>query len=674
MTRAKTRKTVHEDDKKIASIKRHYDTIWNSPGWKEFRKFRAEEWDQIIRRRASTVLNQAAYEFLQATGANVDIQSPDVEKDLHDRVAILLSNGVRIDAISLDNSTTAKDDVEDIRIVSAGSWMEQDDGSEISRPLYEQMCRYGVATFFKTACMPEEPEGLPKEPAKALKAREDYFRDEDEKPFGWEYISPLELAWGPSPRNPDVFISEDIVPYVEARELENGEGKNLRMSKDNNRIFWGEGMPPEEVQEAMWDGKTVRRVRRAMRDKATNRWTLSTWVRNGSEDIKEAQMLEEYECPFKHSPFFFVPSGDELTTEQNPHLRYRPALYPLIVDVQELNALVTLLVMTAVWHIQNPFYIRMDGLTPEMIPHIEGIANAGFGTIEGAGAERTFIWRTPEPGTGEVMSAPRLEAMPNANLPESFMVRIQQVQQNILEHKANRYLVGEAFKETDDQPATSTLNQAEAAATPFGPYLTNADKFKKEWLLAEHEAVAYWAESMPGDTDKPIPVRVRGDEPVTSSSYEPGDVVWLTGRKVNRPYILTVTTRNETQAERAMRQQMADLAYEKGAITEEQWLKERGADDPRKQQEMLFSDRMEKLTDQQFAGVLMQSYNTLFQALSGLNSTLTQPAGVPPGGNVPVDASGGGAPTESPGFGVHNGRAPLVEGPSGGTSPAGVML
>lgn len=663
----------------LAELKRHHETIFNAPGWQEFRTKRRDDWDQLIRRRAPQTLNPEAAQFLASTNTNVDIQSPDLEKDLHDRVSILLSNSQKIDAISLDSGTKAKEDVEEMRIVAAGSWMDQNDGFVLSRPLYENMVRYGVAVARKRAEMPDEPDDLSKDPKKGLKEREDYYVDSQEKCFDGDFISPLEVAWFPVCSEPSIVIRESIVPYVEMRELKNGEGKPLRMNKDGG-IFWGEGIGSVEVGSGEWSGKFVNLIERAMRN--DDGWDITKWVRGDKQGIDESKQLEEESSPFKHCPYFIAPGGDELTTETNPHLRYRPMIYPLLVDVQELNALVTLLVMTAVWHIQNPFYVRLDRMDAAQMSAIEGIAAAGLGVIQGAGAERAFVWRSPEAGSGEIITAPALEAMPNANLPEAFMTRIQQVQVNIQEHKANRYLVGEAFKETDDQPATSTLNQAEAAATPFGTYLTNGDKFTKDWLGAEFEAKASWQELMPKGVDKPFPYRTRGDEPVASGGKDSGEVITMTRRHLDRYskklVILTVTTRNETTAERAMREQLADVAKEKGALTREQWLKQRGFDNPQKQLEELWKADMEMISDQQFTGTLMQEYTKVFQALTGLNSTLTGPAGTAEGqeqtGAVEPQPGAASAPTPSPQPGVMNGRAPLVEGPTGGTSPAGVTL
>lgn len=665
--------------KELAVLKRQYDRYYNAPGWKKFREVRGKNWDPLIRRQAPQTLHPDAAAFLQATNTVVDIQSPDLEKDLHDRKAILMSTAPRIDAISLDPGTTAKGKVEEIRMYSAGSWLAQDDGGEIRGHIFEQQLRWGVGLIEKTYEEPQEPEDdlLPEGEREALKARDRYHRESGHETFAWRPSSPMQMAWWPL-RRPNIFIGEELIAYEDARDLENHEGKPLRINRENKAVFFDEGSPIPEVQEDMWQGKSVCVVTRAMPNKQTGRWQITRWVRNSEAGVEESQLLDTVECPFKRAPFFVVPSGDELVTENDPHLRYRPMLYPLIVDVQELNALVTLLVMVAVWHIQNPFYVRLDRLDANQLAAIEGLANTGFGVIEGAGAERTFLFRTPEAGTGEIISAPALEAMPNGNLPEAFIARLQQVQANMESHKANRYLTGDAADITTDQPSTTTLNQAEAAATPFTMYLNNVASFIKDYLVAEHEAIAYWSQGM-GKAEMPFPMRIRGDEPAMNSSREPGEEIVLTGSKVtDNPYVLVVTIANETGAERAMREQLADIAYEKGADTRQQWLRKRGYDDPQKQEDLLWADRLDREAEAKYMQVFMDDVNTLFAALSGMNPALTQMMGDTSGATAQGGGGAQGSPTgqqtKEPGYGVHNGTAPVVQGARGASnSNAGVM-
>lgn len=671
-------------DDSLSLLQQQYHDIWESEGWKDFRTFRADHWDPLIRRRAPQSLNPTAAQFLQSTNTNVDIQSPDLEKDLHDRVAYQLSNAVKIDAVSLDKSKTGKENVEDIRISSAASWLRQDSGHRISRHVFTSLNRYGVYCERKTWHMPEEPDdeeinsrvsemkGSSKIAAdKRLKAREDYFEDyfEENDCFDWQPISPLELAWFPL-MEPEVFIQESVVPYVEARNLKDKLGKVLRLDKASRLVFWGESQPSGEVIQTQWNGKKIHLVVRAMLDKETKRWRVTEWVRESAQKVEDSQQLDEYVCPFGRAPYF-VGSADEDVTETSPHFRYRPAIYPLICDVQELNALVTLLVQVSVWHLQHPFYVRLDGAKEELLNTMEGMQSAGMGLIEGTGAERKFVFRTPDPGSGEVMAAPRLEAMPNATLPEAFVYRIQQVQNNIVEHRSNRYLTGEAFAQTEKQPATSTLNQAEAAATPFGPYMEAHARFVKNWLVAEHEAISYWDEGSEKGMGKTYPVRTRGDEPVLSSPKEAGEVITLTAEKLKTPYFLNCVTKNSTQAEDAMNQQLADLAYEKGAITKEQWLRLRGADDPQKQIEDLWKEQQETMAEAHFQPVLDSSYARLFQALTGLNEEL---AGAMSGGQgqlPPAGGTSGGNGATQPMLAKPQMTPAPVSGATGATSPAG---
>lgn len=617
----------------LALLQQDHAAIWESQGWQDFRTYR-QEWDNLIRRRAPQTLNPSVMQFLAATNTAVDIQSPDLEKDLDDRLAYLLGNAPKIECIPLDKSKHGKENVEDVRIWSAGSWLRQDDGKKISRHVYSCLTRYGLAVERKTWNMPPEPsddemkrrmaeksESKLPTAEKRMKCREEYFEDyfQDEECFGWQPVHPLEISFFPL-SDPEVFIQDSVVSYLEARNLQNADGKSLRLTKDNKAIFVGDGEPVDETERSGWHGKQVHVTIRAAKNKTTGYWDVTEWVREGTSKIGDAEQLNEYVCPSKLPPYH-IATASEQVTEVSAHLRFRPMIYPLIVDIQELNALVTLLVQVSVWHLQNPFYVRLDGASPELLQAIEGMQDAGLGVVMASGAERKFVFRTPDPGSGEVMATPRLEAMPNATLPEAFAVRLQMIQQNIMDHRSNRYLTGQA-QETAEQPATTTLNQYEASATPFGPYVDAHAGFVKDWLQAEHEMITYWDEGSEKGMYKPYPIPVRGDEPVSSNSYEAGDVVTISAEKLKTRHFLTVSGRNETQAEHAMNQQLADLAYEKGAITKAEWLKLRGADDPEKQIEDLEKEKQQQLAEQHFQQVLSSSYGRLFQALTGLDEAL----------------------------------------------------
>src|SRR3990172_3231982 len=193
-----------EDKKALALLKRQYERTWNAPGWKKFRDVRTQSWDPLIRRQSPQTLNPEAAQFLQSTNTVVDIQSPDLEKDLHDRKAIQMANAAKIDAISLDAATKAKEDVEEIRIYSAGSWLKQDDGGEIRSHAFEQMDRWGVALLEKVWSKPDEYDADEEmgDPKKALSKRDQYYRDSDHECFSWRAAPPPPKGPGGPPPPP----------------------------------------------------------------------------------------------------------------------------------------------------------------------------------------------------------------------------------------------------------------------------------------------------------------------------------------------------------------------------------------------------------------------------------------------------------------------------------------
>jgi hypothetical protein len=643
--------------------------------WKDFHDYRANQWDPLIRRRAPQT-DGIPSPMKQEMG--IDVQSPDLEKALTDWLSAQLLELTKIDAFSLDNHVKAKQDVEDIRIVLAGSWGQQNDKKAISRSMFTQANRYGLAVALKTYNMPEEPdlEGVEgkDQDDKRDKYWDDYYADQNNCPFGFQPVSPLEISFWPL-SNPEIVFQESKIKYVHAKDLTRdadlGGGK-LTLDKAKKLHFLGDTEPEDEYSDSSDSGgPEIHVLKRAYLDKKTNRWKWDCWVRVDGAQVNESEQLEGGDCPFDRCPYFFMASGDEQVTETDPHLRFRPKIYPLLVDIQELNFWETELAKAIAARIQYPFYNRLDGMDPALLQAYQALEGAGAGLIEGQGAERRFIWRLPESASDEVPTFPALEAWPIVDL-EVVRLRIEQKRMDIQIHSPNRFLTGSAFDELKNaSTGTGFLNQAQAAQTTVHGDLENFDAFVEDWLQAECEAWIYWDEG--AEVQKPRKYRIHGDEPVTKNPREAGDEVFINAEKLKRPFVLSAHTSNMTQQERALEDQSADTAYLQRAITKTQWLKRRGADDPEKQADELWKDDMDRMAEQLDMPIYQDQYRRFISAMTDTAPPPPMPTeGEQQGQGKPGEAGGRFPP--NPPQGIHQGQAPTLGAPQGSSNgtPPGV--
>jgi hypothetical protein len=625
--------------------------------WRDFHDYRANKWDPVIRRQAPQTETIPLYaQYVDG----VDVQSPDLEKALTDWLIAQLLELTKVDAFSLDNHVKAKEDVEDIRIVLAGSWGQQNDKKKISRHMLASANRYGLGVAFKPWNMPEEPdlEGVEGKDAESKRDKywDDYYADEDNCPFGFVPISPLEIMCLPV-TDPEIVIQESKIKYVHAKELRRQQdlgGGKLTLDRLKKVAFVGDNEPIEEYQTTGSDtGPEVYVLKRAYLDKASGRWKWDCWVRVDGQDVGESEQLEGGDVPYDRCPYFFVASGNEQATESDPHLRFRPKIYSLLVDTVEWNALVTQLDQAIAFRLAHPFYVRLDGMDGPAI-----MAAADMAMVEGQGAERRLVIKLPEAGGDELMTAPRLEAMPVTDI-TVLIERLKMIKQDMAFHAPNRFLTGSA-ELAPEVPGSTFLNQAQAAQTTVHGDLENFDAFVEDWLQAECQAWVYWDEDT--EVAKPRKYRVHGDEPVSKNPMEAGDEVYIDVHKLKRPFVLAVHTSNMTQQERALEDQSADLAYLNKAITKSQWLKRRGADDPEKQADDLWKDQMELMADTMDQPIYADQYRRFISAM-------TDTAPPPP----PMEEGQQGRPgqgqmdTTRPAIGIHAGTAPAL-GSSQGTS------
>lgn len=634
--------------------------------WRTFHDTRANSWDPVIRRQAPQT---DIVDLLARYAPGVDIQSAKAERALSDWLSAQLLELTKIDVYSLDNRETAKRGVEDIRIVHAGSWGQQNDRKQVSRHMFSAMNRYGLGVAFKTWHMPQEPdlEGVEGKDAEDKRDRywDDYYGDKANCPFGWEFPNPTEIMCD-NVEEPRLVIQESKIKYTRAKGMKRDQklgGGELIMMKDLKKVgFIGPSEPPDEYNHnTNTTGQEILFMRRAWCDEDET-WKCDTWVRVAGTDVTESEQLEAYDVPFGRSPYFFVASDSEQATESDPHLRYRPKIYSLLVLLVEWNALVTQLDAAIQFRLEHPFYVRYDGLDGPSL-----IALMDTGQVEGQGAERKLVVKFPESSGDEIVTAPALEAIPTTDI-AAIIERLKMLQGEIVEEMPNRFLLGKATEKDLSGTGTGLLNQAQAAQTTVRGDLDNFDSFVEDSLQAEEQAWIYWDEG--AEVLKPRKHYITGDEPVVSSPRERGEEAYYDAEKLKYRHVISAYTANMTQQERALEDQSADLAFQNGSLTKAQWLKKRGADDPEKQADDLWKDQQERMAEALMQPVYEEQMRKFISAF-----TDTPPPPAPMQEGQQGKPGQGQMDTTRPGVGIHHGTAPVLGAPQGssnGAVPAGM--
>jgi hypothetical protein len=381
-----------------------------------------------------------------------------------------------------------------------------------------------------------------------------------------------------------------------------------------------------------------------------------------STDKDDRKELNRYKNPLGRGSYFITPCGTELPSERDPHLRFRPRIYRLAVLAKAMNFWITRMSALALkYESDENVYINATKMDEGFIQSMEEM-----GYIEGVGAERRLRFRRPEAGSGELPIVPHLERWPNEIEPHELEV-FNYLKEQIAEAKPNRFLTGNAFRETREATSTSLLDQHQAASTPINMDLWKNDVTQRNMAEAELHAICSpeWAEvDTPKYGLKPFFAVVGVDIP--HGNRKVGDVVTINAGKIKGvKFEITALTKNETQQEKAQNDLAAYQDFDRRTIDFKQLLKRLGHDDPEHQE-----DELDEFWTQQDYGAMFQqdrllAIRTLFFALSGMKPPIEQPQPVTQG----QPPQNGSTPPYSGGQGQVANALAMREGPAGGSSP-----
>jgi len=678
-------------------IKAYSEEFEQDLHWQEFHDARygsGTGYRDITRRRAP----QSVSSLLKANVPDVDVQSPEIEIDLQRALAAQMENEVKVDVVDTTQSDAGQRKAENIRAYAASVLAFWNKGRRLEQTLLEGQDADGVEVIYLSHKMPPEPdaselkvdykgidpadktpEANKKRDERREKAREkwfeDYYAHDSNFPWQWRAVNGRSIKFGPNLDDPDVFIETSVVSMSEAQRYKNKAGKQVKFTKDHWH-FAGVDEGPDEHADGLSAGKKAEIITMACRERTDygDKWHVSRCVKRQGDDYDKALEIDEWDVPYEHAPYFICPSGGQLLTETQPHLRFRAKEYPLYVYFIEKNRLETELDRLLAYWTANPFAIPLKGMQKEWVAAFEGMSSAGLGIMEGSGGERQFRWIEPVSGTGEPMVVPDMVNTPLEQLVTAYERRIAMIDIKIDGVMENKLLTGRTPDSAMTAPSTTILTNKESAQGSQVPYLTNKDATIQAMIEAVFQCIVTW-----GD-DKVYPWRIRGSEPFARNPLEAGERGAVRPSDFETGFDLIVHTEGMTEAERTNKEALADVAHEKGRLPTQDWLRETGAADPQAREETLRKETHASLIDGMMmgqipmVGVYGQVIQTLLTAFSGLDvAALSAPPamGAPGGALPPPTGAPRGGQTKTPGVGVHNGT-PAAIGARGQSSNTGL--
>lgn len=615
--------------------------------------------------------------------SKTQFRSPDLEYYGGQYVQERMLRPTKVDAIPLSTKQSVIDDIRDCRTWYGYEWKYQNRDRRLDRARSQGQVYYGLAIERVSYGMPGEPSVDDDDDAEtALKKRNDYFMESGGHAFKVDPVHPLSVMFAPI-HDLKVFIEEGMISLYELRKMKNADGATGDMSEKGVITFHGDKEPLEQWNDrASMSAKKIHYYVYAWEDEDTEQWHIAEYVFPPNEADGSGEVISDEIVPFNRCPYFVIPSGEYDALATDPHLAFRPRMYPLYVDINDLNQVESKIWAYAV-RATNSVAVTLDGQNPELLWEW---LETHFGQAEGDGAQRGMVLPVANNGPGEWPVVPKLVKMP-FEVDTALMTQRQGILDSIKNHQPNRFQTGNLGKtEATEMKATTNANAWEASALPIEQDLGMQDSGTRAILEAFRSAICFWPEG------KIYPWLTTGAEPlgalVSGQSWASrgiGDSGFASAKKMggDRPnHEIVVRTRNQTLAEEQIEQLMAAQDETNGVITRGQHLERRGIDDIQKQNELLEADQEEKDDAPHVRQLLQQTRLAIFMARSGANQAALmglpapQPSGLAPEPTYPgpVEAgpprSGSGPPVYKPSF-MEN--APQEQPPPANNVPHGIQ-
>ena len=619
--------------------------IWGA----DFAAYRGDNgvWTLMRRRRSKQELSDE----LKAYAGNMQVQSSLPETELILRKQILEMERPKVDTVALSPGTRAKEHVEDDRLFFARLIAEIDeryDGSGTNSAAQEAN---GLQPWRLDWKMPPEP------PDDWAEDRDEWFRQHKEPIIGLRPVPVAAIQFMPL-KNPTYVIEKLKVPYLEWRKMER-EGKYLTLDEAGKAVFTGEAMAEDES--SSYSGKTMEVCTHAYQVPGTEDWKIVEYVFLEGQKVEDGEVWSERDSPFG-CPYLFVRSGSEIPIETDPHLRFRPNLYPIYVTTATQNYWLTVLDAVASRAVsQRNIYIPLYGSAPELVQ--AWLTNELGATVEGAGA-----WiPVKETKIGDYVVAPRFEAIPS-EIPEAVLKRIEQLEVQQQQNRTSRFATGNVSEqEIVSGTASAIISQTQQSKLPSDADLDHqADDFWKPLCRKVQAAIVFWEKDQPGPAKKYFVVAT-GEDPMVKGRKDPGTEVWVDAEKMGESMEIFVVIGNLTEQERQVRDANAEHAWQMGRIDFEQFLEGTGSEDPQRQIRVLNRERHLVESRAQFKTMEEEERSILWSAMTGINlAAMGQQQAVGQGESTSPPGEGMSVPPAAP---INGNRPPL---PNPGMSPPNI--
>lgn len=644
----------------IGTVSGWYDQL-KGMGFEEFRTFR-RAWDDLINRELKPVLDKRFGTYF------ADYQTADLEEAMHDVADVLTLNPTRFAGVPGDQKQGTLDDMHDFVLWDSRTWAIENRDRWIDRYLGIGQAARGAAGIRMLYHPVKEPE------AKDDQGREEAFKNRPH-PFYFEKADILGMGWLPADK-PEVIALEVEMPALMAEErlatkgemLGDGydKGKNYIPYVDTKeaKIKWrGEGEPPDYPRQSQ-SGKSIKvlTVEYLNRDlpcpvcaDGHPLWCGVEYVTGGGQAIGDSTCIQKYVLPYKHWGSLRIVAGRKADIYADPHRKYRPLLYRMLVEATIINWGLSMLQLLANKDAADEGeYMDASRLDPALANRLfDELVSKGFGIPkpDPGKNEWAVVW-------GEIKKRPSEAA-------EYFVEMIKLAQMRFEAARPSRFILGKQSEaELRDSTATSQRTAVEQSRAPFSYLLSQSDGFILDAKEDQRHAMRLWAHQTGVEQD--FYVTLTGEEQVSGES-EAGRSVKVNATKAGKPFELTLVTKNETMAERAQTRQEALAGYQAGVMDEEQVLEAWGFYDSKAQFRKLEKSVLRRLVKPQNDMVLQQVYSTILASVADIDPMLLS-MGPQQMGASPSPGQGGGPDAASlqPKGQVQLG--PLSR-PEGGTSP-----
>ena len=571
-----------------------------------------ELWDFLVDRKLPTKLPPE----LTGMQEGLDYQSPDAEKAIFDLVDFLMINRTMWAISVMEQGSRAKDWGRDILLTLASGWEQMSWGRWVEAATAEGQVGHGVKVMQLCHHDPDEydPDAKPKELARAR------------WPWYLKNTPTLSCYWFDREQEIDAFWCEYDIPLIDAwRDLKNKDGQRLGGWREGKGVWMGDDEMPDKDA---WNNRFRVLVRDARNPKNIKcpldgcdhyLRQISYYVTPDGGSFDEAELMDEYDSPYPRCSFKAVAGRKSNRTD--PHRKYRPLLFPLFTELRWRNFLVTLLATLS----------RRDYSDEDVMIELTAGAKAMGVELPEPGPDGSVKYGKAGPGEYLVVAGKPVRIPKNISEHLAYLIELSD--QKIRDYLPNPFIMGTNFAEAREGTGTANVAATQQARLPFDRMLTQLDAFKVEVMDDIAHAIRFWSHA---GLDYRFYQATSGGLPI-KTSYEDGELVYISAEKVSIAYQLKLKTKSETLQEQQEAYLLAKDQHAAGFIDTEQVWEAGGITDIEGQRRRVLKEGLWNESWPKYKQAMLLLLDRIVEAEAGIN--LGQMMGVPalappgPGGN-----------------------------------------